>query len=271
MSLPNRGLLMITVVLTGCLPTSTPGTTVPGDPTPPGGIAVEVLHVYDGDTFQARTAEGRFDVRLDGLNAPDRGECFHPEATDALVALLDDKEVTMVVSGVDQFGRTLALVRAGDTDINLSLIANGHAIATTPLIEDARELEEAARGQGLGLWGPEACGTGPLEEVLIDVENSVFDPPGPDDQYLDQELVVLVNPGPTSIDLSGWTLRDESSRHRFTMPDTVLAPGGRLTVTSADPGWSPGGSPVWNNDGDVVMLLDRNGRVVASHRYGGGS
>jgi micrococcal nuclease len=269
-SLLNRGLVIYAVVLTGCLPASTPGTTVPGGPIPPGGRTVEVLRVYDGDTFQARTAEGSLEVRLDGMNAPDRGECFHPEATDALVDLLEDREVTMLLTGVDQFGRTLALVRTEDTDINLSLIASGHAIATTPLIEDARGLEEAARSQGLGLWGPEACGTGPLPEILIDAENSVFDPPGPDDQHLDQELVVLVNPGPTPVDLSGWTLRDESSRHRFTMPDTTLAPGERLIVTSADPGWSPGGSPVWNNDGDIVMLLDRHGRVVASHRYGGG-
>ena len=38
-------------------------------------------------------------------------------------------------------------------------------------------------------------------------------------------------------------------------------------VTSADPGWDPGGGPVWNNSGDMALLLDRHGRVVARWRY----
>ena len=45
---------------------------------------------------------------------------------------------------------------------------------------------------------------------------------------------------------------------------------GDLTITSDDPGWDPGGSPVWSNDGDIVMLLDRHGRVVDHWRYEGG-
>jgi hypothetical protein len=40
-----------------------------------------------------------------------------------------------------------------------------------------------------------------------------------------------------------------------------------MTIRSTDPGWVPGGSPVWSNGGDMVLVLDETGRVVARHRY----
>jgi hypothetical protein len=40
-----------------------------------------------------------------------------------------------------------------------------------------------------------------------------------------------------------------------------------MTISSADLAWDPGGSPVWNNDGDMALLLDRDGRVVDRWRY----
>jgi hypothetical protein len=38
-------------------------------------------------------------------------------------------------------------------------------------------------------------------------------------------------------------------------------------VTSIDPCWDPGDSSVWNNGGDMTLLLDASGRVVTRHRY----
>ncbi|HEX5695493.1 MAG TPA: lamin tail domain-containing protein, partial [Acidimicrobiia bacterium] len=93
-------------------------------------------------------------------------------------------------------------------------------------------------------------------------------PPGPDGESLDLERVVLTAAEP--IDLDGWTLRDESSAHRCSFRSGArIDPGAPLTVSSADPCWVPGSSPVWNNEGDLVLLLDPTGRVVARHRYRG--
>ena len=72
----------------------------------------------------------------------------------------------------------------------------------------------------------------------------------------------------SATDISGWTVRDESSAHRCRFADGTEAVAGETRrVTSADPCWEPGRSPVWNNGGDLVLLLDENGRVVANARY----
>ncbi len=70
------------------------------------------------------------------------------------------------------------------------------------------------------------------------------------------------------VGVEGWIVRDESSVNRCHLtPGHELGPGRPLSITSADPCWEPGGSPVWNNGGDLVMVLDANGRVVANSRY----
>jgi hypothetical protein len=38
-------------------------------------------------------------------------------------------------------------------------------------------------------------------------------------------------------------------------------------VTSDNPGWEPGGTPVWNNDGDMALLLTTGGAVASRQRY----
>lgn len=256
--------VIATLLLAGCASTSGPVVTSPI-------IEATVVAVFDGDSILVEDREGQREVRLDGVNAPETEECFHREATDYLVANLEGRQVSLEVTGIDQFGRTLAHVHQGDTYVNFDLVSRGLAIATTPRnggLATLVEAEEAAAASGRGLWGPESCGVGPIPLIVIDFDRSVVNPPGPDHQVLDQEIVVLANPGNTEVDLTGWTLRDESSRHRFRFAEgTKLGSGERLTVTSADPGWSPGDSPVWNNDGDLILVLDQAGRVVARFRY----
>lgn len=231
------------------------------------GVVVDL--VVDGDTF--RSSDGR-EFRLDGINAPEFEECFYEEAAAHLIALIEEESVAITTTGTDQFGRTLAQVRRGELWVNLDLVARGFAMATTPrdgggfALIDAEDLAFADR---VGMWAFDACAaTGPIPQVRIRGAASVFDPPGPDDQELSSEQVTLVNEGATEIDLTGWSLRDESSRHRYRFTaGTALSPGSSITVTSADPGWDPGNSPVWNNSGDVSLLLDSFGRVVDRYRY----
>ena len=136
------------------------------------------------------------------------------------------------------------------------------AIATTP-DEDNRygtELlnsEDRALNSRLGLWG-DACGSGPLPDMRVDRSSSVYNPSGPDNDVLSQEVMILINEDTDPVDISGWTLRDESSRHRYTIPNaTIIGPGDRLVIASDDPGWDPGGTAVWNNDGDMAMPVRR--------------
>jgi hypothetical protein len=129
--------------------------------------------------------------------------------------------------------------------------------------------EEDAFESRTGLWAADACGTADgLADVSIDPGQSVPDPPGPDGAGLHDEVMTVVNNGHESVDLTGWTLRDESSRHRFGFPGgTSIEPGDSHEVHSDAVGWDPGGTPVWNNDGDMALLLDPSGTVVSRWRY----
>ncbi len=224
--------------------------------------------VSDGDTISALTPDGQIDVRLIWINAPENGECLAPEARGHLEESLTAGPLRLETHGFDQYGRTLAVVWAGERNVNRGLVEAGMAIATADS-GDFLTLERSAAAAGLGLWAKDACQDGPMPAVTIDRARSTFDAPGADGGNLASETVTIRNAGDIDVDLRGWVIRDESSRHRFRFPDgALLRRGETLTITSADAGWDPGGSPVWNNDGDIVMILDSHGRVVDHWRYG---
>jgi hypothetical protein len=217
-----------------------------------------VTWVYDGDTIVVETVQDTIDVRLLDINAPEGDECFYKESLDHLIDTLKGHSVTLEIrNDLDQFGRTLAYVWNGNSNVNLEMVKTGLAIATTPDSGSGLIVEENdAVAAELGLWAEDACGSGPIPNVVI----AALDPSG--------EAIVIVNNESAVADLSGWTLRDESSRHRYRFSTgATLQPGDRVTISSDDPLWDPGGSPVWNNDGDMALLLDRHGRVVHRWRY----
>ncbi len=253
-------------------PTSTGTSGVPARPD--GLLMAEVFNTNDGDSVVMAADGEELEVRLMGVNAPERDECFYDEASDHLSDLIEGEMVGLQVMGTDQFDRTLGYVWLDDLMVNLDLVNRGFAIATTPDEGDSHgetliAAEESASGDGRGLWSATACGaSGEVPEVVIDDSDAGFNPPGPDEDVLDQEWVSLV--AQSRLDLGGWTIRDESSEHRCHLPPgTVITENAELVVTSADSCWEPGDSPVWNNAGDLVLLLDESGRVVASHRYRG--
>ncbi len=98
-------------------------------------------------------------------------------------------------------------------------------------------------------------------------------PDGPDEDDLNGEFVVLGNQA-AEIDLTGWTVRDESSANRYALPDGfTLAEGAGVTIhtgcgedTATDLYWCAD-QPVWNNDGDTALLLDPVGAPVSRYRY----
>ncbi len=204
-----------------------------------------------------------------GVNAPEEDECHYQESRDHLTGLVEGESVGLEVISTDQFDRTLAHVWLDGLLVNEDLVSGGFAIATTPPEEGDPHgealiaAEEGAYQAGVGLWSATVCGSAaPVPEITID---SVFDPSGPDDEVLDQERVSLTST--ETVAAGGWTIRDESSQHRCHLAgDAVITEDG-LIVTSADKCWNPGNSSVWNNGGDMILVLDDSGTVVARHRY----
>jgi endonuclease YncB( thermonuclease family) len=261
-------------------PISSAGTTAPASTAPAEitGAPAELITVFDGDTLLVRLDGVEEEVRLLGINAPERDECFGSASRAAATALLEATPLLVEVIGErDQFGRLLAYVWAGGLPVNRRLLEEGHALVLQtdhPRRAEFLAAEERAFTAGTGLWAAAACGAPARAAVaLADIEP---DPPGPDEDDPNGEWVLLANREAQRVDLSYWMLRDESSQNRYRFPDGFSLDTGAAVAVHTGCGndgpdhlyWCAGG-PVWNNGGDTALLLDPAGNVAARLRYGG--
>jgi micrococcal nuclease len=255
--------------------TTDPATTATAPDRADPGVLVQVL---DGDSLEIEIGGTVEEVRLLGINTPEREECHDGPAREAAIALTDAGEIAVDdAGGRDRYGRLLAYVYADGSLVNLELLESGAAIALSndhPLLDTFLEAEERAFSHGIGMWAVDACGDPGDAPVAISVIE--YDPRGPDEDNLEDEYVSLVNDGAAAADLEGWTLRDESSTHRYSFPGGfTLGSGDEVRVRTGcgnddhnDLFWCER-DPVWSNGGDTVLLLDRSGNVVDRYRYFG--
>lgn len=148
-----------------------------------------------------------------------------------------------------------------------------------PVAPDAGGAVESRRAVGAdaaddgpsGDRGPAVADGGrTTERIGISVH---ADAAGDDRTNLDDEYVIVENTGNTTLDLSGWTITDEAG-HTYAFSDgTTLAPGAQLTLHTGagddgrtDRYWGAS-SPVWNNDGDTVILANHDGEPVVTETY----
>jgi micrococcal nuclease len=259
---------------------TTPTTTASAATTEPAtGLPATLVTVYDGDTVLVNIdgAEEE-EVRLLGINTPEANECFSREARGATAALLAGTSLSVEVAGErDQYGRLLAYVYAGGIAVNRELLDGGYALALDtdhPRRAEFLAAEDAAYAAGAGLGAAGACGPPePSPPFLVEVEP---DPPGPDEDDLNGEWVLLAGNGIATLDLTGWVLRDGSSQNRYRFSDGfLLRPGEGLAVFTGCGSDGPetlywcADGPVWNNGGDTALLLDPAGNVAARLRYSG--
>jgi endonuclease YncB( thermonuclease family) len=237
-------------------------------------VSAEIVKVLDGDSLIAVIDGIETEVRLQGINAPERDECLGNDAKSRLEDVLDSGPVQIAGTEFDQFDRLLGVVTAGGLPVNVTQVADGLAIplaAESPIDGLVLAAEERARTLDVGIWNPESCGSGPLPEIVITSVDP--DPPGRDEEALDDERVVIRNRTDSSQDLTGWVLRDESTANRFQFPPgTSIASGATIEiVVGCQPApdrltWC-NDRPVWNNGGDTALLLDPAGRIVDLYRY----
>ena len=268
-SITRRALIALTLAACSAPATSElQGTDWPSPP--PDAVTGEVSAVIDGDSLRVDVGGESVEIRLAGVNAPEFEECHADPAVDRLRQLVSER-VSVDVVATDQYGRSVGYVWAGSQLVNGSLVEDGHAIAIT--IDDPRTAaligaEAKARQEGAGLWSPDACG----EQIALDLEVEMTqpDPPGPDNDVLDDEFVTIHNNGAESADLTGFVLRDESTINRLRLPDgTVIPAGGSQRIPSGcghPVGWCSAVA-IWNNAGDSALLLGPAGTVVAHARY----
>lgn len=119
------------------------------------GIAGRVVAVKDGDTLELLTADKRlYTIRLAEIDAPEKGQPYGQKAKQVLSDLCFGQEVTTRTVAIDRYGRTVARVYRGNTDINAELVRVGAVWLYRKHLTDRSliALEEEARASRQGLW-----------------------------------------------------------------------------------------------------------------------
>lgn len=122
---------------------------------------IHVTRIIDGDTLVISTGET---VRLIGVDAPEKKDCYSINASNRLQELVLDKAITIEYDKEekDRYGRTLLYIWVDGIFVNEVLAYEGFAdskryppnIKYAPIFEAA---EEEAKPQKLGIWSTDPC------------------------------------------------------------------------------------------------------------------
>ncbi|WP_416192298.1 thermonuclease family protein [Neisseria sp. CCUG12390] len=87
-----------------------------------------ITRISDGDTVHVTDGNGKkHKIRMAHIDAPELNQAYGTRARDQLVAAADNAKVRVKVFELDRYGREVAQVFAGDTDLNLQQIREGAA------------------------------------------------------------------------------------------------------------------------------------------------
>ena len=121
--------------------------------------SASLLSIGDGDTITVTEGSGRIKVRLACIDAPETSQSpYGMEARRALQGLLPiGSQVTLRTKATDRYGRSIAEVLKGSTNINQSLVGSGNAFVYWQYISGCdrqtySRLENNARLKGVGVW-----------------------------------------------------------------------------------------------------------------------
>ncbi|MEZ3166296.1 lamin tail domain-containing protein [Halorubrum ejinorense] len=111
------------------------------------------------------------------------------------------------------------------------------------------------------------------ENATLAVAEINADAEGDDRENLNDEYIVFENTGDDPLDVSGWTVADDAG-HTYTIPDgvtigseaTLTLRTGSGTNTETELYWGSG-SPIWNNNGDTVIVTTDDGERVVEEQY----
>lgn len=102
----------------------------------------------DGDTL----ARGDLRIRIWGIDAPENGQAQGRAARQHLISLISGKSLTVVPRDIDAYGRLVAQLHAGKTDIGAQMVADGYALANTDFTRAYAGLQRKSRRNKSGLW-----------------------------------------------------------------------------------------------------------------------
>jgi micrococcal nuclease len=265
-----------------------------------------VTEVVDGDTMEVEYPDGRTDtVRLLGVDTPETHVEVAPEefegvpdtpagrawlrtwgeeasafATDRLAGRQVEIATDPAADRRGGFDRLLVYLTVDGTLFNRALLERGYARlydTTFSRREAFAAAERTARAEGVGVWGFDDAADGSTSTATSDgplvVAAMQANAPGNDHENPNGEYVTFESRAESTLDISGWTVSDESA-NTYTVPaETTVGSGERITLYSGSGTsngtalyWDHDGA-VWNNGGDTVVVRNDSGSEILRHEY----
>lgn len=121
----------------------------------PTVIVGKVIAVADGDTFTVLQNNRQVRIRIDGIDAPEKGMPYAKSSKKYLSGLCFGKFVTVKTVKIDRYGRSVSRVALPDgRDVSTEMIRAGYAWHYKKYSNDKAlsDLEIRARMNKIGLW-----------------------------------------------------------------------------------------------------------------------
>jgi len=228
------------------------------------GNFLVVERVIDGDTVKINGTS----VRLLGINCPEKGEEFSSEATEFLEGWVLGKGVQLKYGKdkIDRYGRTLAYIFYGDTNVNLEIVRNGFANYYFPSGKDAY------LDNFVGAW--EKC-VGEGRNICEKSSDVCADCVGVKSFDMKKEDIEFFNSCGFDCSLAGWSVKDEGRKvFDFSSARILAGQSLHLIVTkgeeadTADKIFWKRSDYVWTGTGDTLILRDSDGNLVVWEKKG---
>lgn len=114
-----------------------------------------VVKIVDGDTLDILASETPIRVRLDSIDAPERGQAFGRRSHHSLARICAGKHARVADRGKDRYGRSVGIVTCDTVEANREQVRLGmawvyvkYASAGSPLYG----VQHEARIERRGLW-----------------------------------------------------------------------------------------------------------------------
>jgi micrococcal nuclease len=114
-----------------------------------------VVKIVDGDTYDILINGIQTRIRMDGIDAPERGQPYYKASKEYLGRLCEGQMIRLEVKSKDRFGRTVAKsLISGNRELGAEMIRAGMAWHFRKYSDDMRlaRLEAEARKARKGLW-----------------------------------------------------------------------------------------------------------------------
>jgi micrococcal nuclease len=123
------------------------------------GVRMRAVRIIDGDTFEGLSEGVTYRIRLDAIDAPERGQPFYRRSKEMLGQLCMEAPLRVELLSKDRYGRWIGRVfDRKEQHVNALMISEGMAWHYLKYSSDENltRLESAARSGRIGLWSDPA-------------------------------------------------------------------------------------------------------------------